>query len=69
MSYVMDCACGAEVRLYDKADRNICKTCDVVNRRFVLKLAEMLRDHDTWAADMMVRLSSYETDNATIGVS
>ena len=69
MSQLFDCPCGALVRIYDNGDPLVCKTCDVANRLFVLRLAVLLRPHDVWTADMMVRLSSYETDDATTGVS
>jgi hypothetical protein len=69
MSQIFDCLCGLPVRIYDNGDPLICKECDVANRFFVLRLAVELRWYDTRIADLLVRLSSYETDDATIGVS
>jgi hypothetical protein len=62
VSYLAPCPCGGSVRVESKSDLRICSTCDYVNRRFVLHLAMSIHDSDLGTSELLVRMTSFETE-------
>jgi hypothetical protein len=61
-SYYAPCPCGGKVHVESKADLRICSACDYVNRKIILHLAMFIHDVDIAASELLVRMSSFETE-------